>query len=94
MTPSIRHEFYNSVFALVEAVAHTRLPNTSKTLLMAYIAESDEESLAARARSAIVRYVQKELPTLEELRAKSRTKELSKLDHLVLRMEYAALRVR
>ncbi len=86
--------FLSRFFELVEALTHTSLTTTSKKLLMAYIAEAEDTALADRARSAILRYIQKEIPTVEELRQKSQTSELSKLDHLILKMEYEAGRVR
>jgi hypothetical protein len=84
--------FYNTVFELVEFLTKDVLTNTSKRLLMTYVKEAGEDSPAAQGRSAIKRYIQKELPTLEEIREKSKTEELSKLDHLVLKMEYEATR--
>ncbi len=59
---------------------------------MNYIDEAPENNLAERARTAIRRYMQKEIPTLDELRKKTQTEELSKMDHLVLKMEYEASR--
>lgn len=85
--------FYSSVFALVEFLAKTTLTNTSKRLLMAYVEEAAEGSAAGRVRSAIRRYMQVEVPSLDEIRQKSRTEELSKLDHLVLKMEFEASRL-
>ncbi len=85
--------FYNAVFELVEFLAKDVMTNTSKRLLMNYIKEAQEDTPAGQARFAIKRYIQKELPSLDEIREKSRTEELSKLDHLILKMEYAASRM-
>ena len=85
--------FFSTFFELVEALARTTLTTTSKRLLMAYVAEAEESTLGERARSAIVRYIQKEVPSVDEIRRKSQSEELSKLDHLVLKMEYEANRV-
>ena len=85
--------FFNSLFEIVEFLAKDVMTNTSKRLLMAYVREAPEETTAAQARSAIKRYIQKEVPSLEEIREKSKTEELSKLDHLVLKMEYEASRL-
>jgi hypothetical protein len=85
--------FTNAIFDLVEFLTRDVITNTSKRLLMTYIKEAQEGSPAAQARSAIKRYIQKELPTLQEIREKSKTEELSKLDHLVLKMEYEATRI-
>jgi hypothetical protein len=85
--------FFNTVFELVEFLTKDVMANTSKRLLMTYIKEAPEETTAAQARSAIKRYIQKDIPTLQEIRDKSQNVELSKLDHLVLKMEYEASRL-
>lgn len=69
------------------------LRNTSKNLLLNYINESAKSSLIERAREAIHRYIQEELPSLEEIQAKNRAgEELNELDHKILKMEYEARR--
>jgi hypothetical protein len=83
--------FYNVFFALMESLTANTITVTSKRLLMSYMESAEENGLAERARSAIRRYMQKEIPTLEDLRRKS-PEELSKIDHLVLKMEYEASR--
>jgi hypothetical protein len=85
--------FLTTVFELVEFLSRDLLTNTSKRLLINYLNEAREDTWAQRARSVIRRYIQKELPTLDEVREKSRTSELSKMDHLILKMEYEAGRV-
>jgi hypothetical protein len=84
--------FYNSFFELVEMITANTINVSSKRLLMNYIVEAQDAQLGQRARSAIRRYMQKELPSLDELRLKSKSEELSRLDHLVLKMEYEASR--
>jgi hypothetical protein len=86
--------FLETVFDLVEFLSRNTVATTSKKLLINYINEAADGKLVDRARSAILRYIQKELPSLEEIRKKSKTGELSKLDHLVLKMEFEATRVR
>jgi hypothetical protein len=86
--------FYNAIFELVEFLTHDVLTNTSKRLIMAYVKEAQDAGPAEQARSVIKRYIQKEFPTLQEIRERSKTEELSKLDHLVLKMEYEASRLR
>jgi hypothetical protein len=85
--------FLNAVFALVEQLTANTVTVTSKRLLINYINEAPDGLLVQRARSAIRRYIQKELPSLEEIREKSKREELSKIDNLVLKMEYEATRV-
>ncbi len=86
--------FLTTVFDLVEFLSKDVLNTTSKKLLINYLNEAQEGGWAERARSTIQRYIQKELPSLEEIREKSRTTELSKMDHLVLKMEHEASRLR
>lgn len=69
------------------------LRNTSKNILLNYINESPQTSLIQRAREAVHRYIQEELPSLEEIREKSEAgEELNALDHKILKMEYEARR--
>lgn len=93
--PLIQDErpFLQAYFDLVEHVTRMELRNTSKNLLLNYINESPRRTLIERAREAVLRYLQDDLPTLEEIRAKSRAGEqLNELDHKILKMEYEARR--
>jgi hypothetical protein len=85
--------FFSTIFALVEFLAKTTLTNTSKRLIMTYVEEAPEGTPAGRVRSAIRRYMQAEVPSLDEIREKTKTQELTKLDHLVLKMEFEASRL-
>jgi hypothetical protein len=69
------------------------LRTTSKKLIINYINESKHLHLIDRARVAVKRYTQEDIPSLEEIRAKSEREELSLLDHLLLKMEYEARRL-
>ncbi len=82
--------FLNSFFELIECLTANTITTTSKRLLINYINEAPEERLSERARSAIRRYMQKDIPSLDELRLLAKTRELSKMEHLVLKMEYEA----
>ena len=69
------------------------LRNTSKHIIINYLNESRHPVLIQRARAAVRRYIQDDIPTLEEIRQKSRTEELSAVDHLILKLEYEAQRL-
>ena len=85
--------FLHAYFDLVEHMTRMELRNTSKNLLLNYINESAEPSLIERAREAVRRYLQDDVPTLEEIQAKSRAgEELNELDHKILKMEFEARR--
>ncbi len=86
--------FLTTVFDLIEFLSKTTLTTTSKKLLLSYLNEAPEEGWADRVRSSIQRYMQKSVPTLEEIRQKSGKTELSKMDHLVLKMEHEASKLR
>jgi len=79
-----------SIYNVIEHLIGKELPDTSKRLITNYIEGSREMSFADRARDAITRYLQADIPTLDEIRKKSKTSTLNKLDHLLLKMEYEA----
>lgn len=70
------------------------LTDTSKHLIVAYLEDAQAPSTSGKARAAISRYVSAELPTIPEIQVRSREGALSHLDHLVLKMEHVAARVR
>ena len=82
--------YLNSIYDVIEHLVGKELLDTSKRLITNYIEGSREMSLTDKARDAIVRYLQTDIPTLDEIRKKSETSKLNKLDHLVLKMEYQA----
>ena len=79
-----------SIYHVIEHIIGKELLDTSKRLIRNYIEGSHEMSLSGKARDAITRYLQDEIPTLEEIRNKSKVSKLNKLDHLLLKMEYEA----
>jgi hypothetical protein len=85
--------FLLAVFAIIEHVNKSELPPTSKKLIVTYVNESSELSNVQKARTAVRRYADIVLPTLESIREKAKTKKLDKLDHLVLKLEYEASRL-
>ncbi len=86
--------FLLAVFAIIEHVNKSELTATSKKLIIAYVNEASEETMVEKARSAVRRYAQIVLPSLESIRQKSRTVKLDRLDHLVLKLEYEGSRLR
>ena len=85
--------FLLAVFALIEHVNKSELTTTSKKLIIAYLNEASGLTFVEKARTAVQRYTQIVLPSLESIREKSRTVELDPLDHLVLKLEYEASRL-
>ncbi len=85
--------FLLAVLAIIEHANRSELTSTSKKLIIAYLNEASEETAVDKARSAVLRYAQIVLPSLESIRQKSHTKKLDRLDHLVLKMEYEGSRL-
>ncbi|MGD0724046.1 MAG: hypothetical protein ABSB63_00600 [Spirochaetia bacterium] len=85
--------FLLAVFAIIEHVNKSELTPTSKKLIVIYVNEASELSMVEKARTAVRRYTQIVLPTLESIREKAKTKKLDALDHLVLKLEYEASRL-
>jgi hypothetical protein len=82
--------YYKSIFNVIEFIVMTELTDQGKHLIISYAERSVAPTTAGKARDAVVRYTQTDipLPTLAELRAKKNASELDKLDHLILKMEY------
>jgi RecB family exonuclease len=86
--------FLLSLFAIIEHVNKSELTTTSKKLIIAYVNEASEKTATDKARAAVQRYTEIVLPTLDSIREKSRTQKLDALDHLVLKLEYEASRLK
>lgn len=83
-------KLFAALFAVIESITLAELTNTSKHLIINYYTEADGVTPADKARAAIIRYTQcKTLPLLEEMRRKT-PDQLSKLEHLVLKLEFEA----
>jgi len=85
--------FLLSVFAVIEHLNKSELPNTSKRLIINYVNEASGAGMAEKARAAIWKYTHTVIPTLQAIRQKASSQKLAKLDHLVLKMEYEASRL-
>jgi hypothetical protein len=86
--------FLLSIFAIIEHVNKSELTTTSKKLIIAYVNEASEQTMLEKARAAVQRYTEMVLPSLVSIQEKSRTQKLDALDHLVLKLEYEASRLR
>jgi hypothetical protein len=86
--------FLLAIFAVIEHLNKSELTTTSKKLIIAYVNEATGRSFVDKARTAVRRYTQIVLPSLESIREKSRTVELDALDHLVLKLEFEASRLK
>ncbi len=85
--------FLNAVFAVIEEITRAELTATSRRLIISYMNESPQSPLVERARSAITRYTQKEMPTLEDLRARSAGQRLQPEERALLRVGEEASRL-
>ncbi|HUX20294.1 MAG TPA: hypothetical protein VMW69_03575 [Spirochaetia bacterium] len=87
-----REQLRTAIFETIEFITETELRVSSKRLILGYFNMSREEDSAQRARRAVERYTQTELPTLDEIRGRKSTNAMSRLDKLVLTMEMEARR--
>lgn len=82
--------FQLAIFAVIESLTKAELSDQGKKLIINYYNESPGKNSAEKAREAITRYTIEPLPSLDQIRAKSKTQELDELDHLLLKLEYQA----
>lgn len=87
-----RDSFRKALFCVIEKMLDTELRASSQDLILNYFNESAETTSLERARDAVERYTQKELPRPAELSERERAGTLTKLDRLVLAMNLEAER--
>ena len=85
-----RIRYLRSIFAIIETHIHIELTDQGRGVIENYLKTAASSNLAEKARYAIFRYAQIELPSLDEIRKKNKTDPLSAMDHLILKMEYAS----
>jgi hypothetical protein len=78
--------FLNAVFRVVEYITKAELTNSGKRLIISYINDSREASLAERARQAIIRYTQSHIPSFEESRKQAEAGSIDTLGRLLLEL--------
>ena len=82
--------YLRSIFAIIERLIHIELSDQGRGVIENYLNSAGAEDMAERARYAIFRYTQVELPSLDEIRQKNKRETLTEMDHLILKMEYEA----
>ncbi len=87
-----KEEFRTAIFDTIEYITQMELRVSSKRLILGYFNMSQMQDSAQRARSAVERYTQNELPALQSILARRRTNTMTRLDRLVLAMENEARR--
>ena len=85
-----RDRYLRSIFAIIEQLVHMELSTQGRGVIENYVNSAGAEDMADKARYAIFRYTQQELPSLDDIRQKNKTGHLSEMDHLILKMEFAA----
>jgi hypothetical protein len=79
-----------AIFNVIEFINESELPNPGRMLILNYYQEAAHDSKIEKAREAIIRYTQCEsLPLLADIQKKTAA-QLSKLDHLILKLEFEA----
>jgi hypothetical protein len=86
-------KFLHAVFRIIEHINEAELRNSSKRLIITYINESKAGTFSEKGRSAISKHTQQPVPSLEDIRTRSKVSDIDALDHLVLKMEYEADRL-
>jgi hypothetical protein len=84
--------FLNAVFAVIEFITKAELTNTSKKLVISYLNQSPHLPLIERARQAIVRYTQTEIPTPDQIHQDPQPSQM--LKQLMQRLEGEASKLR
>ncbi len=87
-----REELRAAIFETIEFITQMELRVSSKRLILGYFNMSQQPDSPSRARHAVERYTQTDLPTLEELRNRKAKQSLTRLDRLVMTMEIEARR--
>ncbi|MBN2508689.1 MAG: hypothetical protein JXB03_00375 [Spirochaetales bacterium] len=83
--------FVKSVCMVIESLSRAELTKQGYKLVVNYLEESADLGFSGCARYTVKKYISKDLPTLEDIRARHKTGAgISELDDLVLRMEYEA----
>ncbi len=80
--------YLRSVFTIIEKIIHIELSDQGRGVIENYLDTAGADDFAEKARYAIFRYTQLELPSLEDIREKNKTGELNEMDHLILKMEH------
>lgn len=87
-----REALRTAIFDTIEYVTQMELRVSSKRLILGYFNMSKMENSPLRAREAVERYTQTELPTLGEIQIRNRENRMTRLDKLILAMEGEARR--
>lgn len=80
--------YLRSIFDIVERLIKIEMTDQGRAVVENYLQTAAAEDYAEKARYAIFRYTEVELPSLDDIREKNKRDTLSELDHLVLKMEY------
>ena len=85
------NKYVQSVCNVIEHLTRAELTKQGYKLVVNYLQETADMAFSDCARYAIYKYVSKEIPTLEEIRARHRSgSRIDELDDLILRMEFEA----
>jgi hypothetical protein len=82
--------YLRAIFTIIEHLIRIELSDQGRGVIENYIESAAANDMAEKARYAIFRYTQAELPSLDDIRKKNKTESLDMMDHLILKMEYEA----
>jgi hypothetical protein len=79
-----------AVFELVERVTGAEMTNSARRLIIEYYREAPGATPSERARQAVRRYAQWDVPSLDEIRERHQAGTMEDVDWRVLKMEHLA----
>ena len=80
----------NSIFKVIECITDGELGKPGRQLAATYFKNSDLPRLIERARWAVRRYAQMDIPGMPEIKVRYEAKSLEEVDYLILDMEEQA----
>lgn len=80
--------YLRSIFDIIERLIKIEMTDQGRAVVENYLQNAGAEDYAGKARYAIFRYTEVELPSLDDIREKNKQDTLSEMDHLILKMEY------
>ena len=80
--------YLRSIFDIIERLIGIEMTDQGRAVVENYLRTAAAEDYAEKARYAIFRYTEVELPSLDDIRSKNKTSTLTELDHFILKMEY------
>jgi len=92
--PASESLLLDAVFELVERVTGAEMTNSARRLIIEYYREAPGATPSERARQAVRRYAQWDVPPLDEIRERHAAGAMEDVDWRVLKVEHIAAKLR